>query len=159
MHSGLNEIHTPNDGTAIAYWNKHGWDKLYSARAPDEHRIVAAPTSMSAASGKATTAAAAAAAADDDDDDDDTFEQFPDVGARVQAFMTEMRAAYDGGHVAAVSHGDCVFSASLIANGLPTTIESRQSNRHLYPSTASILSITFDSDGAVRSHSTWAPTA
>lgn len=69
------------------------------------------------------------------------YEQWGDILGRVQRFCRETCAAHPGQHVAAVTHGDIVVTATLWARGLPLTLAARESIA--YPGPASITTLTF----------------
>ncbi|HOS79349.1 MAG TPA: histidine phosphatase family protein [Anaerolineae bacterium] len=78
------------------------------------------------------------------------YEQPADIVARIRAFVAEIRRAYAGQTVAAVTHGDVIAFAVLWALGRPTTAAEKRALHTIpgfydgYPQTASITTFTFD---------------
>ena len=73
------------------------------------------------------------------------YDQPEDVARRGQAFLADMRRAWPEGEVAAVSHGDVIAFAILLAAGDPPDVKGKQSLPQYgvtdgYPETASINS-------------------
>ena len=67
------------------------------------------------------------------------------MASRGQAFLADMRLAWPEGEVAAVSHGDVIAFAILLAAGDPPDVKGKQSLPQYgvtdgYPETASINS-------------------
>ena len=73
--------------------------------------------------------------------------------ARVVRLIDELRAAYPGQEVVAVSHGDVVLAVRFWAEGIVFNDDTK--NRvQLYPATASVTSLTF-APGADRPRMTY----
>lgn len=79
---------------------------------------------------------------------DPTYEQPPDVVTRAREFLAQVRRAYAGQHVVAVSHGDVIAFTALWAFG----VELIPANKHTlnahglaedYPSPASLLTLSY----------------
>ena len=73
------------------------------------------------------------------------YDQPEDVARRGQAFFADMRRAWPEGEVAAVSHGDVIAFAIVLAAGDPPTVSRKQNLPRYgvtdgYPETASINS-------------------
>ncbi|MBN1920318.1 MAG: histidine phosphatase family protein [Anaerolineae bacterium] len=78
------------------------------------------------------------------------YDQPTSILARVRAFVAEVREAYAGQTVAAVTHGDIIAFAVLWALSQPMTMAGKR-QMHIfsgfhdgYPQTASITTFTFD---------------
>ena len=94
------------------------------------------------------------------DDVPEGYETFEAVASRLRSLLARLAADFgEDAEVACVTHGDVVFSARLLAEGLPTTLASKKrEDARLYPATASIVSLDVDADGSVRGGAYWAPT-
>ena len=85
------------------------------------------------------------------------FESFEDVGSRILKFISTLSAAHSGFEVACVTHGDCVFAARLLAEGLSCDLPTRMARDDLYPHTASVTTLFVDRLGNISRHNTWRP--
>ena len=65
-----------------------------------------------------------------------------DIVGRVVRLIGELRAAYPGREVVAVSHGDVVLAMRFWVEGIPFS-DANKNRTSLYPATASVTTLTF----------------
>ena len=70
------------------------------------------------------------------------YETPADIVGRVVRLIGELRAAYPGREVVAVSHGDVVLAMRFWVEGIPFS-DANKNRTSLYPATASVTTLTF----------------
>ena len=78
-------------------------------------------------------------------------EQAADVAQRGQDFLAEMRRAWPGGEVAAITHGDVIAFSIVLAAGFPPEVSRKENMPQYgitddYPETASISSFRWETE-------------